>query len=146
METVSKDVRKEIVEALRGRYDRAGCPERGRILTEFAQISGYHRKHAIRLLNGKDQTKRKVAAAPVGRRVYDEAVKSALIMIWEAGDRICGKRLKAMVPTLVASMETWGHLSLEPTVRERLLSVSAATIDRMLKPIRSTAGGRRTHN
>lgn len=143
MKTVSKDVRKEIVEALRGRYDQAKRPEKGRILTEFVQISGYHRKHAIRLLNGKDETECKAAAAPVGRRVYDEAVKSALIMIWEAADRICGKRLKAMVPTLIASMETWGHLSLESVVRERLLSVSAATIDRMLKPIRSTAGGRR---
>lgn len=96
METVSKDVRKEIVEALRGRYDRAERREKGRILTEFVQIAGYHRKHAIRLLNGKDETECKEAAAPVGRRVYNEAVKSALIMIWEAADRICGKRAQGV--------------------------------------------------
>ena len=78
-----------------------------------------------------------------GRRIYDEAVREAVIVVWEASDRICGKRLKAALPNLVDSMERHGHLSLDPVVRERLLSVSAATLDRLLKPIRTTAGSRR---
>jgi hypothetical protein len=144
MGTVSKDVRKEIVEALQDRYEGSERREKGRILTEFVQISGYHRKHAIRLLNAEaDDGNRHEVAASIGRRVYNEAVRSALIMIWETADRICGKRLKALVPTLITAMERCGHLRLESEVRKRLLSVSAATIDRMLKPIRSTAGGRR---
>ena len=40
-----------------------------------------------------------------GRRIYDEAVREALIVIWEAAGRICGKRLKAALPNLVESME-----------------------------------------
>ena len=64
-------------------------------------------------------------------------------MIWEAADRICGKRLKAAMPHLVESMERHGHLELDPEVRGRLLSASAATLDRLLKPIRPTAGSRR---
>ena len=64
-------------------------------------------------------------------------------MIWEAADRICGKRLKAAMPHLVASMEGHGHLELDPEVRGRLLSARAATLDRLLKPIRPTAGSRR---
>jgi len=47
----------------------------------------------------------KALAIPPGRRVYDEAVKSALILIWEAADRICGKRLKAVIPMLITAME-----------------------------------------
>lgn len=39
-------------------------------------------------------------------------------------------------------MERHGHLSLEAEVRPRLLAVSAATIDRLLKPVREEAGQR----
>ena len=41
------------------------------------------------------------------------------------------------------SMERHGHLRLDPEVRGRLLAASAATLDRLLKPVRSKAGGRR---
>ena len=57
--------------------------------------------------------------------------------LWEASDRLCGKHLQALVPLLVASLESHGHLSLEPQVRESLLAMSSATIDRLLAPIRS---------
>ena len=77
------------------------------------------------------------------RRIYDEAVREAVIVVWEASDRICGKRLKAALSNLVDSMERHGHLSLDPVVRERLLSASAATLDRLLRSIRATAGSRR---
>ncbi len=40
-------------------------------------------------------------------------------------------------------MERYGHLDLDPEVRERLLSASAATLDRLLKPVRTTVSGRR---
>lgn len=65
-----------------------------------------------------------------------------MILIWEAADRICGKRLKAALPHLVEATERHGHLDLDPRVRERLLSASAATLDRPLQPIR-TPGSRR---
>ena len=35
-------------------------------------------------------------------------------MIWEASDRVCGKRLKALAPILVEAMERHGHLQLAP--------------------------------
>ena len=35
------------------------------------------------------------------RRIYSEAVREALIVLWEAADRICGKRLKAILPGLI---------------------------------------------
>ena len=78
-----------------------------------------------------------------GRRIYDEAVREAVIVAWEATDRICGKRLKAALPHLVESMERHGHLDLDPEVRERLLAASAATLDRLLKPVRTNVSGRR---
>ncbi len=80
---------------------------------------------------------------PRGRRIYDDAVREAVILIWEASDRICGKRLKAALPHLVDSMERHGHLDLDPEVRSRLLSASAATLDRLLKPVKARVTGRR---
>src|SRR6267143_2005814 len=75
-----------------------------------------------------------------GRRVYDEAVREALIVVWEASDRICGKRLRPLLPILVEAMEQHGHLQLVPEVRTGLLAISAATIDRALREIRQQAG------
>src|SRR5262249_58546147 len=75
-----------------------------------------------------------------GRRIYDNAAREALILVWEASDRICGKRLRPLLPNLVEAMERHGHIQLAPEVRVRLLAMSAATIDRALRDIRRQAG------
>ena len=125
--------RKELVEALRVRYGSAAFGERIRILDEFVALTGYHRKHAIRVL--RDEVS-KTSAARARNRLYDEAVRQALTMLWEAADRVCGKRLKALIALLVDAMERHGHLDLDPVIRSKVLEVSAATIDRMLAPAR----------
>ena len=76
------------------------------------------------------------------RRVYDQATREALIVIWEASDRICGKRLRPLVPILVAAMERHGHLQLAPEVLVGLLTMSAATMDRALREAGGNTGGR----
>ena len=73
-------------------------------------------------------------------RVYDEAVHQALVVLWEAADRICGKRLRVLLPVLIEAMERHGHLQLDPVVKSRLLDISAATIDRLLRPQREATG------
>ena len=104
-------------------------------------LTGYHRKHAIRVLN---DVRRRSAGRRRGRpRVYDEAASEALIVLWEASDRICGKRLKPLLPVLLPALEGHGHLCLNVHVREHLLAMSAATIDRLLAGPRTAAGGRR---
>ena len=76
------------------------------------------------------------------RRVYDDAVREALIVLWEASDRVCGKRLRPLIPILVESMERHGHLKLAPDLRSGLLAMSAATIDRALCKVKEQASGR----
>jgi hypothetical protein len=131
-------VRDELVAAISGRYSQTDRTERGRILDEFTAITGFHRKHAMRLLRA-GQTNRRSGPRP-GRRAYDDATREALIVIWEASDRICGKRLRPLVPVLVEAMERHGHLRLAPAVRTSLLAMSAATIDRSLRDVRRHAG------
>lgn len=82
--------------ALAARYARSSRAERSVILDEFVAVSGYHRKHAIRLLRGK-QAERSVSARRPQYR-YSDAVREALIAVWEASDRVCSKRLKPLVP------------------------------------------------
>ena len=76
-------------------------------------------------------------------RLYNEAVRQALIVLWEAGDRICGKRLKAALPLLIGAMEQHGHLALDAAVKQQLRGISAATIDRLLSARREQASGGR---
>ena len=111
--------RKDLIEALRARYRGAAFGDRIRILDELVALTGYHRKHAIRVL-GQEFSNAKAARAR--NRLYDEAVRQALTLLWEAADRVCGKRLKALIPMLVDAMERHGHLDLDPVIKTKLLA------------------------
>ena len=135
--------RKELVEAVRQRYQDATLATKTNILNEFVEVTGYHRKHAVRLLGPSGGRKRDEESRS-GRRIYDDAVQQILIVLWEAADRICGKRLKAAIPALIESMERHGHLQLPTGVRDHLLHMSAATMDRLLaEPGERVTGTRR---
>ena len=138
---ISTATRIEVLGAIRNRYREASKRDKSRMLDEFVALTGCHRKHAVRLLGEHERSTGR--SVPRGRRIYDEAVRQALIVVWEASDRICGKRLKAALPSMVESLERHGHLDLDPDVRERLFSASASTMDRLLRPVRERAGSRR---
>ena len=144
MTTISKKAREELVHAVAERYQTSSKEDKTRILDEFVRLTGYHRKHAVRVLGGRvPAEKRSAGSRP---RIYDEAVRQALVVLWEASDRICGKRLRALLPLLIDALERHGHLQLEAVVREKLHRVSASTIDRLLAPARSTSTQRRRNN
>ena len=76
---ISKQARTELIEALRLRYQQAKKDEKTRILDQFVAVAGCHRKHAVRLLGDVDgEVPRRSRAG--GRRIYDEAVREALII------------------------------------------------------------------
>jgi hypothetical protein len=137
---ISMTTRKELIAALRLRYGSAGFGDRIKILDEFVALTGYHRKHAIRVLRGEVSPTTEVRQR---NRVYDEAVVLALTVLWEAADRVCGKRLKVLVPMLVDAMERHGHLDLEPVIKTKVLQISAASIDRVLAATRAHVDGQR---
>lgn len=140
---LSLATRRELIEAIAERYRTASRNDKQKILDEFTEVTGFHRKHAIRALRRHSRDAAKKLARS---RVYDEAVVQALTIFWEAADRICGKRLKPAIPALLQAMERHGHIALAPEVRERVLQASAATIDRLLAPARdvSRQGRRRS--
>ena len=142
MRHMTMTTRKELTEAAGSRYRAASRSDKTKILDEFAKLTGYHRKHAIRVLNGSVVASPPAVAAP-RNRVYDEAVRQLLIMLWEAGDRVCGKRLKALIPLLLEAMERHGNFLPPPDTKAKLLHMSAATIDRALRTTREKIDGKR---
>jgi hypothetical protein len=78
-----------------------------------------------------------------GRRIYGDDVRAALVVAWEASARICGKRLHSLLPALIEAMERHGHVGIVEEARQQLLTMSPATIDRVLKDVKASATGPR---
>jgi hypothetical protein len=79
---------RELKQAAGERYRAAGRWERRQILDEFTRVTGYHRKHALRVLHQPFVPR----LARPRKRIYDEAVRQALALLWEAADRICAAK------------------------------------------------------
>ena len=135
---MGKNERQAYLKAIRQRYRRAGKKAKATILDEFCAVCGYHRKYAIRLLNrrGKPAKPRQPGRKPV---YPSKELLIALKRLWFATDQMCSKKLKAAIPFWLPFYETT-HEVLAPEIRDKLISISAATIDRVLKPIRVKHG------
>jgi hypothetical protein len=87
MAEISTAARQELVQAVSERYrSTVSADGKGRILDEFVALTGYHRKHAILVLNGFTGTTSSMLRGRM--RLYDEAVRQALIVFWEASVRV----------------------------------------------------------
>ncbi len=135
--------RGELFRAIGERYRASARKEKLRILDEFVALTGYHRKHAIRVLKAEPRAAGIETRRP-RLRLYDEAVRAAVIVLWEASDRVCGKRRQPLLSVLVPALERHGHLQLDKVVREHVLSASAATLDRLLTDTRAAINGERS--
>jgi len=131
---MTKNAKKELLQAVRARYLKANKAGKERILDEFVASTGYHRKYAIKLLNHGPKP---IGIQKKGRpKLYQGEVVAALVRIWEICGRICSKRLKPFLPEIVAVLERQEELILPVQIKSLLLQMSRATIDRCLKPAR----------
>ena len=118
------------------------------MLDQFTKATGYNRSYAARQLrnhgrrvvmsegvvlvgSAKIKAPRKKSAPK-----YDAAVLKPLIRIWKMMDYISAKRLAAALPKVIPKLEQFGEIKLSKIVRKKLLQISPATIDRLLKPER----------
>jgi hypothetical protein len=130
--------KRELLVQVAPRYGSARHGQRSVILDEFVAVTGYERKYAIRLLLGPIRP-----PAPIRRpRVahYGPDVQAALSVVWSAANGICSKRLVPFLPELIPTLERHGHLVVTAEVGEQLLTLSAATVDRLLRPLRQPHG------
>ncbi len=135
--------RRAVVKATARRYQRGRKKEKQKILDEFVELTGYNRSYARTVLRsyGRQAGKHKRPVISerrraMSRRHYDQKVLEALRRIWMILDFICGKRLIAIMPEVLKRLEYFGEFKCDRRTREKLLQISAATIDRLLAPER----------
>src|ERR1043166_6794962 len=139
--SMSQTTRKQILEKLRRRYQTAGPKHKRKLLDQAQELLGYHRKSAVRSLGAPE-----VEPAPwinTGRPVsYEPSVLLPWLRpIWQATDYACGRRLVAMLPEWIPAYEQHER-RLPGEVREKLLTASGRTLDRLLEPLRAGGAGR----
>lgn len=130
-------------------YARANRRAKAAIIAQVIAVTGYTRSYTTWLLRAHS---RRVTLFHPGRpalvletagsgripvrarpRVYDERVLAALKQVWLIADCICGKRLAPFLPELVPVLERFEELVLDDVTRAKLLAISAATVDRLLR-------------
>ena len=139
--------RQAVTSVTHERYRKARKKEKQQILNEFCATTGYSRGYARFVLRnhgrevwlcGKrivigDRHKRQQRSKP---RYYDEDVVKTLVRLWKLLNYLCGKRLVAILPELISRLEQFGELQLPAVTKEKLLQISASSIDRLLQPER----------
>jgi len=129
---MSKKSKQEYLEAIRRRYLSSSKEEKQKILNEVCATCGYNRKYVIRILNRKEISKKPKKAGRKRKYNHPEII-SAIKNIWISTNLICSKRLKVALPLWLPFYEK----ELSENNRNLLYSISPATIDRLLKPIRN---------
>lgn len=124
------DSRRLYLRAIMSRYQSSGKRGKAKVLDEFCMICNYNRKYAIRILNGEKIPTKQIRGRKV---IYTKPVIDHLKRFWLSSDQTCSKKL-------VVVIKSWLPFYDEPISSEekiKLASMSASTIDRVLKPVKS---------
>jgi len=129
--------KRELLEVVRPRYLKASKAEKQTILDEFTCATGYHRKHAIRVLKNQRQVQNHLKGkTKTYKTIYRGEVVQVLEQIWEICGQICSKRLQPYLPEAIKVLERCQEIELSKDTKELLLKISSASIDRCLRPVR----------
>jgi hypothetical protein len=148
---LSMKSRCEVISRVYVRYRKASKAEKGKILDEFTETTGYTRKYAAWVLAQWGKTvlsmkAGKVLRFKVGARVhrprpgrppvYGAAFLAVLKELWFLFDCLCGKRFVPMIRGILDTIVESGRLECDQSIRLALARVSPATVDRLLEPER----------
>jgi hypothetical protein len=127
----------ELIKSYAKRYRRATKSEKGHIISQIVDATGYSRKHVIMALGSGRRVPKRVTRT---RESKYACISETLTKVWAVANFICGKRLGPFLPQLIASLKWHGELALTGEEESLLLSISPATIDRLLAPARKDIG------
>lgn len=152
--TMSRRARDELVSGIALRYAKADRKGKGIILDEVAEDTGYNRKYLIHKLNrmafctthrdigGREHkvAYRRRPSSQEGRRGrprrYDEALRASLVAIWSMFDMMCSRRLMKLIRDNITSIASYPPFHITAEMKGKLLEMSPATADRLLRPER----------
>ena len=138
---MSEKSREEVLQTMRERYAGRGRKGRTKLIDEFCELCGYERKYAIKLLRGQRREFGRKVSKSGSKPKYGDEERAVLKRIWLAAEQPCGKRLKAALTLWLPHYEA-ERGNLDEALRGRILTLSAATIDRLLGPCRVALGSR----
>lgn len=135
---MSGTAKSEYLAAIKPRYRKASRKEKQVILNECCTICGYHRKYAIRVLNATERPPNPRNRSKRGRKKQyaDPLILEVIKKLWVTTNLPCSKRLKAIIPVWLPCYP----FELPEEVREKLMTISPSTIDRLMAPSRSRYG------
>ncbi len=129
--------RKAVTKQMANRYQKAGKKQKTLMLDELCELAGWTRRHARRALVGSTRSSASRRPRSPRPRTYGQDVFEQLRFVWATYGGPAGKRLAPFMAEAIEALERHGEISLDTSVRDKLLRVSASTIDRMLAPERS---------
>ena len=131
-ERMNIDERRKYLKLVAPRYSTAGRSERSRLLTEMTAVTGLHRKSVLRLIHGS--TLERAPKRPrFRRRRYGVTVADVVRVVWESLDYVCAERLTPALLSTAQHLARWEEVILTPEVEVALLSISRATVQRLLQ-------------
>jgi hypothetical protein len=138
---MSLSAKRELTRTTAHRYQASSREEKGRILDEFTAATGYHRKYALTLLKVPPPASKPKPPPRKRKPRYTPPVVRAMLTSWNSIGRPCGKRLAPFLAELVPILERHNELTIETEHRDLLLSMSASTVDRLLRAERKLSHG-----
>lgn len=124
--------KQEVVRKIKEKYNLIKKKDKSGIIDNLVSLTGYDRKYLISQLNKSDLYKTRKLRV-VNTLKYDEYLRSQLVKIWYATNKICSKRLVPYLPEIVPVLEIKGHIELNHVQRVQLLNISSSTVDRLLR-------------
>lgn len=138
---MSYKTRRELLVQIIPRYRDSSRDQKRSMIDEFVASTGYSRKYAIRLLSSK--------TIPVVSKIYRPRLpyyvsedQDIIKLAWSAANFIASKRLAPFLKELIPALERHGYITINDETRNKITSISAATIDRILEPQRKKHNGR----
>jgi hypothetical protein len=141
---VQRASRHDLVRALAPRYGHVSKDEKGQILDQVCEVTGYTRKYALTLLKDPPPDESHVKRTRRRSPTYGAAEVELLRLCWLVTDGICSKRLAPFLPELLDRLRRRQALREFPVaVQTCVARMSPATVDRALKPLREQTKARR---
>lgn len=137
--------RKQYLAEVRKQYVQAEKKRRTQLLDEAQERTGMNRKYLIRVLNGPEKAKKR-AHRSKRRPEYGAAVQTALVQVWDIFEQPCGERLVAVLQKETDRLRKLGELRSTNETAEKLKTISASTIDRLLRREKRVRRLRRNRN
>ena len=123
-----------IVRRLTKQYRRASKKQHSSLIEQLMEITDYSRKHAMWILKHpprpRKQRRWRRRSSPY------RCILPKLKKLWVVSDAACGKRFGPMIPNLLDALQRHREITVSAKEKQLLLSISPATVDRLLSPSR----------